>query len=67
MTLSLFLDLTHEGKEGLAGGDLPLLPVVPDDRLNALSVAGVGLVLGPVPVELRDLAPAVRRQHVRLK
>ena len=63
----MFLDLAHEGEQGLAGGHLPLLTVIPDHGPDALTVAGVRLVLGPVPVELRDLSSAVRGQHVGLQ
>ena len=58
-------DLAHEGEEGLAGGQLPLLAsVLLQHRLDTLASGDVWLVQGPVAIVLADLAPSVCCQGV---
>ena len=58
-------DLAHEGEEGLAGGQLPLLAsVLLQHRLDTLASGDVWLVQGPVAIVLADLAPRVCCQGV---
>ena len=65
-------DPAHEGHQGLAGSQLPLLPPVTvtatcQHAPDTLALHHVGLFQGPVAVVLADLVPRVCRQRVGLQ